>query len=85
MKGAGPDWLVASFRFDDGDRNVRFVEEQIIDPLLLSPGDELAPDDDPAISKGELPTPLILKPAAGLQGWRDEPVADIRFTELRRT
>jgi hypothetical protein len=65
---------------NDGDRNVRLVVEDVVGALDLTPGMQLAPDDDPAFGKGDFfPNLGVQIPARRGDGGRDEFAADVTF------
>jgi hypothetical protein len=67
----------------EGDGNVGLVIENVVGPLGLYSGDQLAPDDDPSSGKGDLLANLGQEIPSGLgQGWSDELRADIAFAEV---
>ena len=68
------------FGLDDRDGDVRLVEEQVIGPAGLASGDELSPNDDPALGETVFLSDLRgIFPARSLNGWGDELGADIPF------
>lgn len=74
---ASPEGVVVVLCLDDGDREVGFVEEEIVGPFLLASGHHLSPHDDPTIGEGVFPSPLVVLPAGLCQGRADVAIADI--------
>ena len=82
---AGADGVIVVFRFDDGDRDARLVEEKVIGLPGFTALDRLAANDDTALGEVDLFPQLghhILSAAVWTdQRGSDEFRADIRFGE----
>ena len=83
---AGADGVVVVLGLDDGERDVRLVEEDVVGLLGLAALDGLAADDDAALGEVDLladlghqvPLVAVWPDDRG----RDELGADVRFGEL---
>lgn len=75
--------MVVVFRFDECDRNIGFVVENVVCELAFSAGDQLTTYDDAPFGKEDLFADLRENiPADLLNGRRDETGADIAFGEV---
>lgn len=65
---------------DDGDRDIRFVVKDVVGPLALATGGEIALHIDTAIGEADFLADLLLHVPTGLlQRRRDELGADVTF------
>jgi hypothetical protein len=77
------DAVVVVLGLDQGDGNVRLVIEDVIGPLGLAAGDELAAHDDPALGEADFLADLREQvPAGRLDGGGDELRADVALAEV---
>ena len=75
-------WQGVVFGFNDGNRDVGLVVEDVVGPLLLAAGDQLATHDDTALGEADLFPHLGGKVPPGLyQRRRDELATDVAFGE----
>ena len=77
------DGVVVVLGFDQGDRNVRLVLEDVVGPLARAPANQVAAHDDAAPGEAHLLADLRhLVPPGPAQGGRDELGADVAFGEV---
>ena len=74
--------MVIVLRFNDRDGKVGFIEEEVVSPLFLAPGDHLAAHNDSAVGEGIFTAPLVSFPARLHNGWRNETVTNVGFAEV---
>ena len=83
---AGADGVVVVLGFDDGDRDVRLVEEDVVGLLRFAAFDRLAANDDAALGEVDLLPDLghhvPLAAVRADERGRDELGADVRFGEF---
>ncbi len=83
---AGADGVVVVLGLDDGDRDVRLVEEDVVGLLGLAALDRLAANDDAALGEVDLLANLghhvPLAAVRADERGRDELGADVRFGEV---
>ncbi len=79
---AGRDRVRVVFGFNDGDRQVGLVVQDVIRPLCRAPADHLPPHDHPSLRERHLFSHLRVQiPSRSLQRRRDVLGADVAFAQ----
>lgn len=79
---AATDGMVVVFCLNEGNRNVRFIVEDIVSEIGFAAGDEFAPDNDSPFGEADLFANLRqLIPSCFRNGGRDEFRADVAFAQ----
>jgi hypothetical protein len=73
--------LVHGFRFDNSDRKVRTVPQEIIKAFLRSANGSIASDNNPTIGESSLFIDAIVVPTGGVQFWEDILTTSVSFCE----